>query len=255
MPSRLPGRVLFTTRQEWTGKFSAIEVNVLPEDMALSLLLGHEARRPILDPNHREHSEAARITSLLGYLPLALELAGTFLGEIKPRLSLADYRKALERHGCLPLVDGSDTGPAIGRIHAKAVEATLREQWDALTNPHDPLLLRVAGQLPEASAIPAARLGLLSSVSLGADYGILASELEQVLDRLARSSLLKRLGENRDTVRLHPRCASSPAARPPRRTPLPSAARAPGGSRRPTTTSPRSKTRPLPGASTPCRRT
>ncbi len=131
---------------------------------------------------------------MLGYLPLALELAGTFLGEIKPGLPLADYRKALEQHGCIPLLDRALRGRSLARIHEKAVEATLSEQWSALAGPNDRLLLRVAGQLPEAIAIPVDRLGLLSGVSHQGDYGVLTSDLEDALDRLAGSSLIKRPG-------------------------------------------------------------
>jgi hypothetical protein len=204
VPARLPGAVLFTTRQERTGKFAAVEVNVLPEREALRLLLAHGARKAILDSSHAEHAEAARIAALLGYLPLALELAGTFLGEKKPGLSLAGYRKALEQHGCIPLLEGAVRGTSLARIHEQAVEATLSEQWSALDAADDRLLLRVAGQLPEAIAIPMERLGLLAGVSDAGEYGVLASDLEDALERLAGSSLVKRLGENRGSVRLHP---------------------------------------------------
>ena len=204
VPGRLPGAVLFTTRQERTGKFAAVNENVLPEPESQQLLLVHDARRPILEPGNPERAEASRIVDLLGHLPLAVELAGAFLGEKKPGLPLAEYRKALEQHGCIPLLEGALRGMSLTGIHEKAVEATLREQWEALDAPDDCLLLRVAGQLPEAIAIPMERLGLLSGVSHEGEYGVLASDLDEALERLAGSSLVKRLGENLESVRLHP---------------------------------------------------
>ena len=97
----LAPRVLFTTRHRELGRFHAVEVSVLPEEPALQLLLRHESRHTIRDdPNHPERQEGKAICRLLGWLPLALELAGAFLGEW-PDISLADYRKRLEDEGCL----------------------------------------------------------------------------------------------------------------------------------------------------------
>ena len=100
-----PARVLFTTRHRELGRFHAVEVSVLPEEPALQLLLRHESRHTIRDdPNHPERHEAKAICRLLGWLPLALELAGAFFGEW-PDISLADYRKRLQDEGCLPTLD------------------------------------------------------------------------------------------------------------------------------------------------------
>jgi hypothetical protein len=200
-PAKLPCRLLFTTRKSWTGDFASIAVDVLPDDVALRLLLGHENRRPILDPAHPEHAEAVRITALLGCLPLALEQAAALLGVKKPGLALSTYRKALEDHGCIAHLKKDDRGLSLKLIHEKAVEATLLEQWDTLVDADDRHLMRVAGQLPEASVIPVARLGLLAGLSPKGDQGCLVSALEETLDRLALASLLRRLG---DGVRLHP---------------------------------------------------
>jgi hypothetical protein len=76
IPVNLPCSLLFTTRQYELGSFQRIEIYVLPEGPALHLLLRHESRHAIRDdPDHPERQEARSICHLLGYLPLALELA------------------------------------------------------------------------------------------------------------------------------------------------------------------------------------
>ena len=72
---------------------------MLPEGPALQLLLRDDSRHPVRDdPDHPERSEARAICQMLGYLPLALELASAFLAEW-PEVSLADYRKRLGEEG------------------------------------------------------------------------------------------------------------------------------------------------------------
>src|SRR5262249_49669477 len=151
--------ILFTTRHRELGRFHAVEVSVLPEEPALQLLLRHDSRWAVRDhPNHPERHEAKSIGRLLGWLPLALELASAFLAEW-PEISLADYRKRLQRKGCVATLDheAADLAPVnFQPIHAAAVAATLKTQWDALRPGDDVarLLLRVAGQFAEAAVIP-----------------------------------------------------------------------------------------------------
>jgi hypothetical protein len=163
-------RVLFTTRRRELGRFPAIEVSVLPDEPAVQLLLSHPRRHPIRDaPNHPERPEARTICHLLGGLPLALELAGAFLGE-NPDMPLADYRHRLQDEGCIPTVEQElgDLSPAnFQPTHEAALEATLENQWNVLEKPGDEaarLLFRVAGQFSEAAVIPTTTIGLLAGV-------------------------------------------------------------------------------------------
>ena len=170
IPLNLAARVLFTTRHRELGRYNAIELSVLPEEPALRLLLRHESRHAIGDDsNHPERREAKMICCLLGWLPLALELAGAFLGEW-PDISLADYRKRLQDEGCLSTLDTEVPDLALVNfqpIHDAAVAATLKNQWDTL-KPGDEtarLILRVAGQFGEAASISTHTLGLFAGVS------------------------------------------------------------------------------------------
>ena len=205
-PSTLACRILFTTRHRDLGRFHAIEISVLPEEPALHLLLRHESRHPIRDdPKHPQRHEAKSIGRLLGWLPLALELAGAFLAEW-PDVALAGYRKRLESKGCLTTLDREAANLAAVNfqpIHAAAVAATLKTQWDALKPGDDTarLLLRVAGQFTEAAAIPTTTLGLFTGVLDASEPGD-PSPLRRALKRLHDVRLVEELLENR--VRLHP---------------------------------------------------
>ena len=205
-PLTLGCRILFTTRQRELGRFQPIEVSVLPEEPALQLLLRDDSRHPVRDdPDHPERSEATAVCQMLGYLPLALELASAFLAEW-PEVSLADYRMRLEKEGCLSTLDSEVANLAAVNfqpIHEAAVAATLKTQWEAL-RPGDEtarLVFRVAGQFTEAAAIPVATLGLFADVSLAGRPGN-PSPLQRALKRLHDVRLIEELHEKR--IRLHP---------------------------------------------------
>ena len=205
-PLTLGCRILFTTRQRELGLFQPIEVSVLPEGPALQLLLRDDSRHPVRDdPDHPERSEAAAVCRMLGYLPLALELASAFLAEW-PEVSLGDYRKRLGEEGCLPTLDSEVANLAAVNfqpIHEAAVAATLKTQWEAL-RPGDEtarLVFRVAGQFTEAAAIPVVTLGLFAGVSLASRPGN-PSPLHRALKRLHDVRLIEELHEKR--IRLHP---------------------------------------------------
>jgi WD40 repeat protein len=206
IPLNLAPRILFTTRHRELGRFNAVEVSVLPEAPALMLLLRHESRQTIRDDaNHPERREAVAICRLLGWLPLALELAGAFLGEW-PGISLADYRTRLQAEGCLPTLDTEVPNHALVNfqpIHEAAVAATLKTQWDALkqTDESARLVLRVAGQFAEAASISTSALGLFAGV-LDTQKPAVPSPLRRALKRLHDVRLVEDLVEHR--VRLHP---------------------------------------------------
>jgi len=203
VPAALPCRILFTTRQRDLGRFQAVEVTVLPEDAALKLLLRHPSRCEILDPTHPEHEEAKTICAVLGYLPLALEVAATHLGR-RPDAPLASYRKELLARGALPVLDDPRLllrSEDLPTRHDAAVAATLAGQWENVENDDARLLLRVAGQLPEAAMIPTARLGLLAGLD-DQEGGFFGSPLKLALQELADASLVEELRGK--YVRLHP---------------------------------------------------
>ena len=203
VPVALPCRLLFTTRRRDLGHFIPIEVTVLPEEPALQLLLRYPSRQAILDPAHPEHEEAQAICATLGYLPLALEVAGAHLGW-RPDAPLAAYHQELLQRGALPVLDDprlSLRPEDLPTRHDAAVAATLASQWETLESDDARLLLRAAGQLPEATLIPIARLGLMTGLyDREADF--FGSPLILALWELKDTSLVEELREGQ--VWLHP---------------------------------------------------
>ena len=100
VPEDLRCRLLFTTRRHDLGRFAGVEVTVLPELPALQLLLRHSSRQAALDPAYPDHEHARAIARMLGRLPLALELAGAYLGKFSSDVSLAGISGGLEICWC-----------------------------------------------------------------------------------------------------------------------------------------------------------
>ncbi len=97
-PAGLPCPILFTTRRRDLGDFTPVEVTVLPPEPALRLLLRRPERQAIHEPEHPEHADAVAICRMLGYLPLALEIAGAFLGEW-PEVDIGRFSHPPARRG------------------------------------------------------------------------------------------------------------------------------------------------------------
>ena len=117
IPAGLACRLLFTTRRRDLGGFTPVEVTVLPEGSALQLLLRHPNRQPEIEPSDPDHEPAVAITRMLGRLPLALELAGAYLGKWsdpdKPGfVSLSGYRERLRTKGRMAMwISGRRSSP------------------------------------------------------------------------------------------------------------------------------------------------
>jgi WD40 repeat protein len=203
-PEDLRCRLLFTTRRHDLGRFMGVEVTILPEEPALRLLLRHPSRRAAIDPAHPDYEHARAIARMLGRLPLALELAGAYLGKSSGDVPLEGSREGLKSDGALATLDADAdelTEADLRRVHAPAVAATIREQWNALHDEDAWLLLRVAARFPESVAVPVGRLGLLAGLGDEGRPGRL-SPLRRAVRRMDDACLIERL--EADQVRLHP---------------------------------------------------
>jgi WD40 repeat protein len=204
IPEDLRCQLLFTTRRHDLGRFAGVELTVLAVSPALRLLLRHPSRRAALDPAEPDHEHARAIARMLGRLPLALELAGAYLGKFSSDVSLQAYREGLRSDGALATLDADAaelTEADLRRVHDPAVAATIGEQWRALADESARLLLRVASLFPESSAVPIARLSLLAGLAVEARSGRL-SPLRRAVKRLDDACLVERL--EADRLRLHP---------------------------------------------------
>jgi WD40 repeat protein len=203
-PEDLKCRLLFTTRRHDLGRFTGVEVTVLPEEPALRLLLRHPSRKGTLEPADPDHEHARAIARMLGRLPLALELAGAYLGKFSGDVTLEGYRDGLRSDGALATLDAdaAEVSEAdLRRVHDPAVAATIGEQWEALGDDSARLLLRVGSLFQESAALPVVRLGLLAGLGDDAHPGR-PSPLRRAIRRLHDACLIERL--EGDQLRLHP---------------------------------------------------
>lgn len=201
VPAQLGCRVLFTTRRR-EGGFATVAVGVLPEEKALALLGGGAERVW----EGEERVAALEVCRMLGCLPLALALAGAFLGR-NPEVSVGGYRERLLEEGALAAADDSGVvAEDLPTRHAASMEATLRVDWEALAKlpgggAVERKVLQAAALLGEAAEVPKARLSLLTGLGEKAEKGR-AAPLGAALRRLGELSLVEELGER--AIRLHP---------------------------------------------------
>ena len=198
VPARLPGRVLFTTRQGEQGlRFQSVELNTLERDASLELLLRSRGGIARLRQSNSDYAAANAICSMLGDLPLALEIAAAQLQDLFD-VSLDEYHTELRERNALEVL--ADPRSPVHVRHEAGLAALLNSQWDRLS-PEAQMLMRVAGQLVEATNVPAARLGLFAGIP---DKGKSVFDLtyRRVIGRLADLRLLERL--EGDRIRLHP---------------------------------------------------
>ena len=197
-PVSLPCRLLFTTRRRDLRELRSIAVDMLTESDALKLLL--RSRPDILEGNHPDHAMAITLCATLGGLPLAIEMAAAYLGQ-EQAVTLSDYLKRLGKEGSLQTLDLLEQAKEWSSTWHDPIQITLQSQWAALTDPDARLLLQAAALMPEAAAIPHARLGLLTGLSTVGDEGY-PSPLASALRRLHNYSLIEKLED--EQVRLHP---------------------------------------------------
>ena len=199
VPISIPCRVLFTTRRRDLRGVRAISVDVLAETDALKLLL--RSRRELLKTDHAEHSIAIKVCATLGGLPLAIDLAASYL-EQEPEITLAGYLQRLAKYGTLATVDSLEQAKEWSPTWHDPVQLTLRSQWEAIRDEHARLLIQAAALMPEAEAVPVSLLSLLTGFEESAEEGF-PSPIAIGQRQLHNYSLIEEL-ENGKQVRLHP---------------------------------------------------
>ncbi len=197
-PISLPCRLLFTTRRRDLRGLRSIAVDMLTEADALKLLL--RSRPAILEASHPEHPVAIKLCATLGGLPLAIEMAAAYF-EQEADVTLSGYLKRLGRAGSLQTLDTLEQAKDWSPTWHDPIQITLQSQWNTLTDAKAHLLLQAAALMPEAAAIPLARLSLLTGLSALAEEGY-PSPLAIALRHLHNYSLIEKLEGNQ--VRLHP---------------------------------------------------
>ena len=194
-------RVLITSRQnvkDWTSDVTAVPLNGLDQSESILLLkyLAH----------HVTDSEAEEIAREVGYLPLALHLAGSFLNKYQ-QITPTDYVQQLREMGALkhPSLQGHGS-KNLPTEHDPNVARTFEINWKQLDT-NDTVdatarrLIAHAACLAPAEPIPANWLKL--TIKEEGSENVFATLLaEDALSRLNMLGLLKK--EEQQTLFLHP---------------------------------------------------
>ncbi|MCI0660602.1 MAG: TIR domain-containing protein, partial [Acidobacteria bacterium] len=190
--------LLFTTRKHFQlSGVSSHPVDILDPEGAYELL---EYYRQASTPE--EARSARAICNAVGYLPLAITLAGAYLRESDPEISFAVYHEELVKNRLGVIDIGDLSSEELATRHDAAITTTLQSQWEMLTDLNAKKLFQLAGQFPEAQIIPKARLGLLAGIAPGVSK--LDQPLAKAFRRLEGLNLVEHLLEAEDAIRLHP---------------------------------------------------
>lgn len=195
----LGAAILITTRRrELPPNMAALDLRRL-SDNTVRQLLGTTRPDLLTDP------ELPRLLERLGGLPLVVSLVANALHN-SPDATIADYLATLAHHGEEAVHEALDVHVAdydlYREVYTRTLLPVLREQWERLCqqpkSENAQLLLRIAGQLPEAAEIPIARLGLLA----GLQDGKVIKPLTSAIQSLWKVALVEEL--KADAIRLHP---------------------------------------------------
>jgi hypothetical protein len=141
-PLTLGCDLLFTTRRHFRlpGVLSQ-PVNVLSSDAAYDLLKSY-----CVPKTTEEEGPARSICNAVGYLPLAITLAGAYLRRYQEDISFADYSQELTKNklGVIDIGDMSEEN--LATRHVAAVKATLQSQWGMLRDEDARHIFKLAGR-------------------------------------------------------------------------------------------------------------
>ncbi|MFG3816918.1 tetratricopeptide repeat protein [Limnothrix redekei] len=178
-------RVLFTSRERWLDQRSRLDLGVLEPPDALTLLSNFVGQDRIA----AEQATAEKLCEWLGYLPLGLELVGSYLAA-DPELSLAKMQQRLDQKR---LAAKALTQVPATTTAERGVAAAFELSWQALSQEAQRLAV-LLGCFGAAPVLWAWVQGCLPNDD--------EEELEAARAELVRLSLLERLGDGQ--YGLHP---------------------------------------------------
>jgi hypothetical protein len=191
--------IVYTSRHRIVpDDFIVYDVEVLPEEVALRLLL--EGRRPTLlsslldDKLEDAETKAARkVCQMVGYLPLAImHLRGVL--SYRRTLTLVQLVRLLQERGTLAVAQRSMLGSS-----ERTLDATFRLSWEMVNGDLERRMFKLLGYFPEAALIP--RWLLKCALNPGEEYDEFGP-LEDALLFLQEVNLVEELSTRQ--LRLHP---------------------------------------------------
>lgn len=156
-------KILITSR--FAGLYASgvqrLSLETLSESDAMSLL-AHVSNRPeIKDPATPEHKEAIKLCRELGYLPLAINLAGSYLA-LESQQSVGDYLEKLKSLGTLTSINESEASVLHLNRHAeKSVAGFLNRAYESIRDEEAKKLFQILSLLPEDQVVTSETVPLL----------------------------------------------------------------------------------------------
>lgn len=143
------------------GGVSRLELDAPPEGEAVELL-GKTSNRPgVRNPQARDYEAARQLCGALGWLPLAIQIAGSFLA-LHPETSIHSYLETLRAEGVAAGVDESEVESLhLGDRRTASIAVSLRLAFDSILDDGARKLFHVLCMLPREYAVGKAMLPFL----------------------------------------------------------------------------------------------
>ena len=186
--------ILFNSRQQIEGaEFESLTLGPLSDHDGLELIVRHR-------PDLADDPDVEQLTKVHGNVPLAVELAGSFLAR-RPKASVAAYIAELTKNGWQETM--SLAGIRAGDVEAYGTASflpALKAQFGLLENAATGSLLAAAALHEGGTLVPIARLSLMTALYDGA--GGLRTPLTDAVNDAAHANLL--IKSSPTHVTLHP---------------------------------------------------
>jgi WD40 repeat protein len=198
IPASLPCGLAFSSRRLTSGRYLHWEVELLPEEDALRLLLRYPRLSAALDPTHASHEDARAIVRMLGYYNRAILLAGAHLGARsdpgdRGHASLSGFRERLSKDARYAAFDRSVlkvTHEALSELRDTAIR-TMFDELFANLDEEARRVLRVAFPCHKKMYISRLALGLLAAIDIPGENAEGSGRLAMIIARLMEDGLLE----------------------------------------------------------------
>lgn len=155
--------ILITSRFAGLLAFGVLRLvlDTLSERDSLALLARASNRPDLQDPSNPEHMVALELCRELGHLPLAVEMAGSFLA-VESKKSVGAYLEELRFVGTLLRIDASDAEALhLSRPTEASMAASLSLAYESVLDEDAKRLFQVLCLLPEEQAVTKGMVPLL----------------------------------------------------------------------------------------------
>jgi len=160
-------RILVTSRFAGltASRVSRLELGTLSDTQAVELLAEASSRHSLMKASSADRQEALRLCQELGYLPLAIQIAGAHLA-LHPETPVSSYLELLASEGAATGVDESEASALrLQDRRTASVAASLRLAYDAIRDDGARQLFKVLSMLPAEYSVDTSMLAFFAGES------------------------------------------------------------------------------------------